>query len=125
MRTIHKYRLQVPDDIREASLIMPQGARMLSVQEQQNRIMLWAEVDTERPPATYRFSIYGTGHPIDEDNPGRYIGTVLQMGGNLVWHIFDLGEVEDAPEVETEDMFEDKLPSGPASYEQQAGRAKR
>lgn len=90
MKTIFKYPLNVGyNDLR-----LPQGARVLTVQTQNNVINLWAEVPVangsgHEPETQLRtFNVYGTGRPIPNE-PGRYIGTVQQLQGALVWHIYE------------------------------------
>lgn len=90
MKTIFKYPLNVGhNDVR-----MPATAQVLCVQAQRNVITLWAEVPVangqgyEPENETRTFVVYGTGRPIP-NNPGRYIGTVQQLAGELVWHVYE------------------------------------
>jgi hypothetical protein len=88
-KAIFKYPL---DARGEQQVMMPEGARVLSVQEQGGVICLWAMVETDRPFKTVRtFQIYGTGHSIPDGLRHRvYVGTVQTEGGSLVWHVFEL-----------------------------------
>ncbi len=46
----------------------------------------------DEPTTTHRFSIRGTGHPVDSvDEHGKFLGTVFT--DPFVWHVFDRGEV--------------------------------
>lgn len=82
MKTIHKYTLGVTDT---QVILMPINAEIVSIQNQNDTITLWAIVDTNTNIEQVTFSIYGTGHPITGMDE-RYIGTV-QMDNGLVWHV--------------------------------------
>ena len=83
---IWKYPLEVTD---LTALAMPPGI-LLTVQMQHGKPCLWALVDeTKKDTDTKRIAIYGTGNPMPDD-PGRYIATFQVMGGDLVFHAFEL-----------------------------------
>jgi hypothetical protein len=82
MMTIWKYSLTLLD---EQQIQIPEGAKILSVQIQNDEICIWALVDTERPKETRSIGIIGTGNPCWCPN-WNYIGTVQQDA--FVWHIF-------------------------------------
>lgn len=72
---------------------MPEGAWVLSVREQNNRIMLWACVN---PHETFqkprRFHVVATGSERLENGgepPAIFHGTVLLDGGEHVLHVFE------------------------------------
>lgn len=84
---IWKYPLEVTDRL---ALTMPPGAKFLTVQVQHGKCCLWALVDeTKKDTDTRRIAIYGTGNPMP-DEPGTYIATFQMMGGDLVFHAFEL-----------------------------------
>lgn len=85
MLTIYKYQLS-SNDVTE--IVMPQHARILTVQMQNGIPCLWAVVDNERAMTTRRFHVFGTGHPIDKDYT-RYIGTFQMYNESLVYHVFE------------------------------------
>lgn len=88
MQTIHKYPLQVTD-VQEVEI--PRFGEILSVQNQNGQICVWALVDTGMPKSTRRFRIYGTGKPANINSPlVKFIGTVQvdEMEGTYVWHVF-------------------------------------
>lgn len=68
--------------------MMPEGAKILTCQVQNNGICLWAEVDSEAPNQRREIEIIGTGHPTTEANRS-YIGTVQMVNGCLVLHVFE------------------------------------
>lgn len=83
MRTIYKYELKLED---EQTVEMPGFARILTVQVQDLKICLWAEVDTSFPTEARTIEIYGTGDEVL--GLGRtYIGTVQR--GAYVWHVYE------------------------------------
>jgi len=84
MRTIYKYELVMADT---QEFFMPKKAVILDVQFQNEKMCVWALIDTEDTLTTKRFTIIGTGNPISKDIfPGLYIGTV--QTGAFVWHVF-------------------------------------
>ena len=57
MQTIRKYPLQELD---ENTVLMPTGAKMLSVQVQNGRPYIWALVDTDKATEAHQFRTVGT-----------------------------------------------------------------
>lgn len=109
---IFKYSLEITD---EQTLLLPRGSAILSVAEQNGRIVLYAHVDREAAvngfleqndsgqsrslcDETYTVYIVGTGHPARLPEVTRFLGTVNTMGGRLMWHVFVHG-----PEVHREE----------------------
>lgn len=68
---------------------MPEGADILSVQAQNDKICCWALVEPENPMVKRSFVVHGTGTTIGSVKNLKYIATVLTLGGNLVWHVFE------------------------------------
>ena len=85
MKTIYKYPL-VLDDIQIVPL--PRDAHLLTVQEQQGSLMLWASVDTDAREVEQTIYIVGTGQPLQEYHQ-HYLATI-QFDG-FVWHVFTSG----------------------------------
>lgn len=83
MQVIWKYPLEIATDVR---LQMPAGARLLTVQIQNETPCLWAVVDPRAEKELRVFSWYGTGHE-HSSIPCTHIGTV-QLGA-LVFHLFE------------------------------------
>lgn len=102
MQTIHKYILDENKNITEVK--MPDGAIILHVHEQSNRVCVWAKVNTENVTGTptvrvRRFLIVGTDREIKidpKDIPGYicrelvYRGTAHLDLGRIVAHVFEL-----------------------------------
>jgi hypothetical protein len=87
MKRIFKYELSITD---VQTLDLPHAARILSVMEQQNNIVLYALIDDEETVIHgHTIKIVGTGHPFPDCDAWDYLGTVQQYGGVFVWHIFE------------------------------------
>jgi hypothetical protein len=89
--TTHKYTLQLDALEPNSALVldMPDGASVLSVQEQRGSLVMWALVDTDKPMEKRRFAIYGTGHAVPI-YIGVYHGTVQLAQGHLVVHVWEV-----------------------------------
>ena len=79
------------------STVMPQGSRILSLQEQEvnDELCMWALVDPEAPMVQRHFVIVGTGHVFDsvpENNlsADNFVGTFQILKGALVFHVFEV-----------------------------------
>lgn len=86
MITIYKYSVPIKD---EFELELPQGAKILAFQTQNDDPMIWALVDSEKETGKRKFTIRGTGNPIESDmvDDDVYIGTIQKDG--FVWHLFE------------------------------------
>lgn len=84
--TVYKYPLEIED---EQVVLLPTGARILTVQQQNNNIFLWALVNPTSPNVqAFTIRIHGTGHAISDSDELEYINTVQLYGGKLVFHVF-------------------------------------
>ena len=81
--TIWKYPLQIGDF---NSVQMPKGATILSVDNQNGILCLWAMVDPEKSLVTRKIRIVGTGHTFD--GYAEHIGSVVMAP--FVWHVFEV-----------------------------------
>jgi hypothetical protein len=77
------------DDAFDTCIKMPKGAEVLSIQNQNNTICIWALVIPSNEPEDRYFEVFGTGHPIhcDIGIERVFIGTV--QVDSFVWHIFE------------------------------------
>lgn len=93
MRTIWKYTTGLRELDNGIGFAMPAGAKVLSVGNQNENLCLWVEVDdtAKTIPESRSFRVVGTGHPLSGDE-GRFIGSVLFLGGSLVFHVYELKE---------------------------------
>lgn len=85
-RTIYKYELN--PGLRNEAVGMPIGAKVLTVGNQGERFMLWAEVDPDVQSERRFFTVYGIGHALPDDL-GLYIGTAQFAHGSLVFHAYE------------------------------------
>ena len=84
---IFKYELDITDKQHRS---MPLGARVLSVQMQHNKIMVWAVVDPDAVYVPRTFHMYGTGHDVPDDyEKYKYLATVQNASGDFVLHVFE------------------------------------
>jgi hypothetical protein len=85
-KVIYKYVIGGP------KVIMPKGAKVLSVQNQGDEITLWALVDPDEAFAESRFfAIVGTGQNFPYAANMQFIGTV--QVGSYVFHVFEVANV--------------------------------
>lgn len=91
MRTIWKYEISVEY---ATELMVPQGAKVVHVDSQFpdtfDTVALWFEVETDAEfEVPRRMYIYGTGHPIPEQENFVHVGTTITAEGRLVWHVYE------------------------------------
>lgn len=86
MRKIFKYVIPVTDD---SILPIPEGAKILSVANQHDSIVMYALVDPEKTTKRLNIRVCGTGHTLDDHiEQMTFIGTVNLHGGRLMFHVF-------------------------------------
>lgn len=86
-QTIWKFPLLMAD---MQCVSMPAGAKILTVQTQDNQPCLWALVDPNASTEKRCFEVFGTGHPVYPDiDHSQYISTFQLNGGALVYHDFE------------------------------------
>ena len=85
MKTIYKYQLSV---VERQSICMPEGAEVLTVQDQNGALCLWALIDPDNSQSERIIYMVGTGHKINADK-GNYVGTIQSPDGTLILHVFE------------------------------------
>lgn len=85
-KKIFKYEL---DGVTRQTIIMPEGATILSAQIQKGRLCLWASVDLDGGPDHREFVLVGTGEDAPPE-PSKYLATIQVSGGSVVLHLFEL-----------------------------------
>lgn len=94
MITVWKYELGTDIGV-SIAFAMPHGAKVLSVANQFDCVVMWAEVDTDfvTPDLERRtFYLVGTGHtmPVSLYNESvLFHGTVLLLAGITVAHVYE------------------------------------
>jgi hypothetical protein len=69
---------------------MPQSAEILSVQNQDENLCVWALVDPHGAKDVRCLRVAGTGHVVPAQS-AAFLGTVQFHFGRLVLHVFDNG----------------------------------
>lgn len=103
-RVIHKYEVPVTENfmmpglhagLRIALVDMPYGAEIISTNNQHERLVLWAKVNSkETSMRRSRVVMLATGAELtheaqaDLDREYRFLDTVLFSGGSFVLHVF-------------------------------------
>jgi len=87
MNTIYKYTLKVTPI---QMLDLPLYSKILSVESQDEDIVLYAMVDTEQAKKwVTMIRIYGTGFQLTKDiDEFNFLGTVKLDEGKLMFHVF-------------------------------------
>jgi hypothetical protein len=87
MITVWKYILK-PE--KRQRIRCPCSAKILSAHEQNGQPAIWVQVDTDEP-LIQEIDIFlvGTGQKVSiEVDKWTFIGTILLLDGDLVWHIY-------------------------------------
>lgn len=85
MKKILKYHLTITDN---QTVVMPEGAQILTIQMQSDNISLWALCPETKKMQPRHIECFGTGHPIP-NGIRTYIATIQSMGGSFIWHFFE------------------------------------
>jgi hypothetical protein len=86
MQVIWKFEIKTDDVIK---IKMPEGAKILTIDSQHTIPCIWALCDPIAKVETRKFIILGTGHPIEDTENLKYIGTYQMYGGDLIFHVFE------------------------------------
>ena len=87
MKRIFKYQLVVTDS---QEITLPVNSKILSVQNQNEEIVLYALVDDKIVlTRKHKIIIHGTGHEADDIVAFNFIGTVSMHGSRLIFHVFE------------------------------------
>lgn len=105
MKTIWKFAIGFDE---QSGVMMPRGAEILKVDasdydRNHSRVGLpsayvWAIVDPESSEVLRKIDVHGTGFDLPQSGvfltKHNYIGSVQILSGRLVYHFFDMGEVQ-------------------------------
>ncbi|GAG68016.1 unnamed protein product [marine sediment metagenome] len=86
MKKIFKYTLKALDVQR---LYLLTGSKLLSVEEQYGNIVVYALVDDVQGGLDcFKIFVKRTGHPADDIDDSKFLGTVKLGEGKLMFHVF-------------------------------------
>lgn len=85
--TIWKFILDIDDHV---TVLMPKGAKVLTVQMQHGKACVWAICNPKAEKEERRFCWFGTGFPSMSLLHLDYVGTVQFDNGALVFHLFEV-----------------------------------
>ena len=95
MKVIHKYPIETddrfinPQGLARSEQQVPKSLRVLKVETQKSRPMLWGISDAgDEEKRVLRTWIAVTGDPVDLPPEAVYLGTCTGVAGFLVMHIF-------------------------------------
>lgn len=88
MITVHKAQLEMTG--RPQRVQMQEDSKILCVQAQYDKPCIWYLCDTHKLHVERTFVLIGTGHTAPTGAEGDYVGTVQNMGGGLVLHLFEV-----------------------------------
>lgn len=89
MKTIWKY--DVPLDVDDFTLDVPEGSEILCLKTQNNIPHLWFLIDVANinKLETRTFYIQETEYSFQDYNKMKYVGTFMMRQDRLVWHLFE------------------------------------
>lgn len=89
MLTVFKYPVPPHDTF---GLELPAGAEILHFNSQNDKMFIWAKVDTDAELEARAFRLAGTGHDLLDMIPSHnlsYIGSTKIHGDALIFHLFE------------------------------------
>jgi hypothetical protein len=87
-KTVHKFTL--PRNDRDCTVLIPEGAIVLSAHNQYEQATIWALVDPGRKPTPRRFLQLHTGEPARGLATAHFVGSVIMNDGSYVVHVFEV-----------------------------------
>jgi len=89
-RVIYKYDLGgVPSALSDVTIEMKEGAEILYVANQHDRMVMWALVEEYADDAVRDFYLCWTGPGNTPPDNSEYVGTGIFQNGNYVLHVFE------------------------------------
>lgn len=95
MLTVHKLKLAT---VGMNVVQLPKHAAILCAHEQDGIPTIWYKCDTEQPLVEHKLYVAGTGHELPPSL--LHIGTCFC--GPLVWHVFEVYNLDDLFQLEDE-----------------------
>jgi len=91
MKSIYKYVISDSLPFKDIfNISMKKDAEILKLDIQFGKICIWCMIDSDNDDEIRMFEIYGTGEKIKDLKISKYIDTVQESDGRLVWHIFEI-----------------------------------
>ncbi len=87
MKTVYKYEIHY-EEANIATFDIPQGAKLLSLQVQAGKPVLYFEVESRNPTRRQDFLLVETGATIPPGVRLKYIGTVVLRDDSYVIHVY-------------------------------------
>lgn len=84
-------KYEIPKSEGVHALWLPRGAKILSIQNQYNKIAMWVTGDVGGAPERRWFAVVHTGGLYLNKSNFKYLATVLLDQGAYVTHIFEEG----------------------------------
>lgn len=91
MKVVYKYIVDSQSMHQHIFVVtLPLGAEILTVQKQREQTCMWVLQDLQGNGSFQerRFVKIGTGQPVADNY--KYIGTVQELEGALIWHYFEV-----------------------------------
>jgi len=88
MKVIYKYTLRVIQSTQ--TLMVPIHSEIRFVEEQNNIICIWMEVDLDETISVpFRFKVLATGEEFSVNEVEEYVGSVKLFNGAEIYHIYE------------------------------------
>lgn len=89
MTTILKATISAINRYGITGILVPQGAKFLTVQIQYGEPVIWYMCDTQQPFVTRTIQVVGAGNEVSNPDELVYIATTQQYEGKIVNHFFE------------------------------------
>lgn len=83
MKKIYKFAI-----LSQRMLLSFPGLEVVSVIEQDSRIMVYGTVEEGAEPVEYKIYVLNTGDGFEIADTAKFLGTVSLYNGNLIKHVF-------------------------------------
>lgn len=100
-------------DINDKPWVGPPILKVLGIAFQHETLRAWCEVDLEKPQVSHRWVLVPTGGPA----MGMHAGSVGQLDGNYIWHIYNLEKSVGEPVPEEDGIDTDVILNGINQYD--------
>ena len=75
--------------MKSQTLVLTEGATILSAVSQGNAPFLYFLADTKAKPEERKIEVFGLGDEVPDDANLRFVGTVFTQRDAFAWHIFE------------------------------------